>query len=140
MIGQYQHNIDAKGRLFIPAKLREELGDTFYVTISLTDRCLTIYSDQSWQKLTEKFDNLPYTDARKAARLIFANTTKCEPDGQGRILLPQKLRDYAGLKKDVVVAGVSAMVEIWDAEKWTAMENADMESDDLFSLAQALRI
>ena len=140
MTGQYQHNIDAKGRLFIPAKLREELGDTFYVTISMTDRCLTVYSDAGWQKLTEKFDSLPYTEARKAARLIFANAAKCEPDAQGRILLPQKLRDYAGLKKDVVVAGVSTRAEIWDAEKWTALENAGMESNDLLSIAQALGI
>ncbi|MBE7003407.1 MAG: division/cell wall cluster transcriptional repressor MraZ [Ruminococcaceae bacterium] len=140
MNGQYQHSVDAKGRLFIPAKLREELGETFYVTISITDRCLTIYSEAGWKRLEEKFESLPYSDARRAARLLFGNAAKCEPDAQGRILLPQNLRDYAGLKKDVIVAGISARAEIWDMETWTAMETADMESGDMPSIAAALGI
>ena len=89
MTGQYQHTIDAKGRLFIPAKLREELGDTFYVTMGM-DSCLSIYSDASWARFTEKFESLPYTKT-KAMRPLFANAAKCEPDAQGRIVLPQKL-------------------------------------------------
>ncbi len=140
MTGQYQHSIDAKGRLFIPAKLREELGQTFYVTIALTDHCLTVYSEEGWEKLTEQFDSLPYTKSRTAARLIYANAAKCEPDAQGRILLPQKLRDYAELKKDVVVVGVSKRAEIWDAEKWASLENAELESGDLAAIAEALGI
>ena len=138
--GQYQHSIDAKGRLFIPAKLREELGDTFYVTISATDHCLTVYSEAGWERLTEQFESLPYTKARKVIRLIFANAAKCEPDAQGRILLPQKLRDYAELKKDVVVAGVSKRAEIWDAEKWNALETAELEGEDLASIMEELGI
>ena len=102
MTGQYQHTIDAKGRLFIPAKLREELGDTFYVTMGM-DSCLSIYSDASWARFTEKFESLPYTKT-KAMRPLFANAAKCEPDAQGRIVLPQKLRAYAHLEKDVVVS------------------------------------
>lgn len=94
MTGQYQHSIDAKGRVFIPAKLREELGETFYVTMGM-DSCLSVYSDASWAKFTEKFESLPYTKT-KAMRPLFANAAKCEPDSQGRILLPQKLRAYAG--------------------------------------------
>ena len=140
MTGQYQHSIDAKGRLFIPAKLREELGDTFYVTISATDHCLTVYSEAGWERLTEQFESLPYTKARKVIRLIFANAAKCEPDAQGRILLPQKLRNYAELKKDVVVAGVSKRAEIWDAEKWDALETAELEGDDLASIMEELGI
>ena len=105
MTGQYQHSIDAKGRVFIPAKLREELGETFYVTMGM-DSCLSVYSDASWAKFTEKFESLPYTKT-KAMRPLFANAAKCEPDSQGRILLPQKLRAYAGLDKDVVIIGVS---------------------------------
>lgn len=140
MTGQYQHSIDAKGRLFIPAKLREELGDTFYVTISMTDRCLTVYSEAGWEKLAEQFESLPYTKARTAARLIYANAAKCEPDTQGRILLPQKLRDYAELKKDVVVVGVSKRAEVWNAETWNKLESAELESDDLASIAEALGI
>ena len=88
MTGQYQHSIDAKGRVFIPAKLREELGETFYVTMGM-DSCLSVYSDASWAKFTEKFESLPYTKT-KAMRPLFANAAKCEPDSQGRILLPQK--------------------------------------------------
>ena len=84
MTGQYQHSIDAKGRVFIPAKLREELGETFYVTMGM-DSCLSVYSDASWAKFTEKFESLPYTKT-KAMRPLFANAAKCEPDSQGRIL------------------------------------------------------
>ena len=97
LTGQYQHSIDAKGRVFIPAKLREELGETFYVTMGM-DSCLSVYSDASWAKFTEKFESLPYTKT-KAMRPLFANAAKCEPDSQGRILLPQKLRAYAGMNK-----------------------------------------
>ena len=120
MTGQYQHSIDAKGRVFIPAKLREELGETFYVTMGM-DSCLSVYSDASWAKFTEKFESLPYTKT-KAMRPLFANAAKCEPDSQGRILLPQKLRAYAGLDKDVVIIGVSNRAEIWNAGRWAAVE------------------
>ena len=122
--GQYQHTIDAKGRLFIPAKLREELGDTFYVTMGM-DSCLSIYSDASWERFTEKFESLPYTKT-KAMRPLFANAAKCEPDAQGRIVLPQKLRAYAHLEKDVVVIGVSNRAEIWNAEKWAELEAEEL--------------
>lgn len=140
MTGQYQHSVDAKGRLFIPAKLRDELGDTFYVTISATDRCLTVYSEAGWQRLTEQFESLPYTKARKVIRLIYSNAAKCEPDSQGRILLPQKLREYAGLKKDVVVAGVSTRAEIWDAEKWAELEAQELGGEELASIMEELGI
>ena len=127
MTGQYQHTIDAKGRLFIPAKLREELGDTFYVTMGM-DSCLSIYSDASWARFTEKFESLPYTKT-KAMRPLFANAAKCEPDAQGRIVLPQKLRAYAHLEKDVVVIGVSNRAEIWNAEKWAEIEAEELNPE-----------
>ena len=114
--GQYQHTIDAKGRLFIPAKLREELGDTFYVTMGM-DSCLSIYSDASWARFTEKFESLPYTKT-KAMRPLFANAAKCELDSQGRIVIPQKLRKYAKLEKDAVILGVNDRAEIWSAQLW----------------------
>lgn len=140
MTGQYQHSIDAKGRLFIPAKLREELGATFYVTIAGTDPCLAVYSEESWEKLTEKFDNLPYSKAKKAIRTLYSNAAKCEPDAQGRILLPQKLRAYAGLTKDVVVAGVSKRAEIWNADAWAKLEAEEMEADSLAAVMEELGI
>ena len=126
--GQYQHTIDAKGRLFIPAKLREELGDTFYVTMGM-DSCLSIYSDASWARFTEKFESLPP---------LFANAAKCEPDAQGRIVLPQKLRAYAHLEKDVVVIGVSNRAEIWNAEKWAEIEAEELNPENLAAVMEEL--
>lgn len=140
MTGQYQHSIDAKGRLFIPAKLREELGETFYVTIAGTDPCLAVYSEEGWQKLTEKFDSLPYSKAKKAIRTLYSNAAKCEPDAQGRVLIPQKLRAYANLEKDVVVAGVSKRAEIWNAEAWAKLEAEEMEADSLAAVMEELGI
>ena len=138
MTGQYQHSIDAKGRLFIPAKLREELGDTFYVTIAGTDPCLAVYSEEGWEKLTEKFDSLPYSKAKKAIRQLYSNAAKCEPDAQGRILLPQKLRAYAGLDKDVVIIGVSNRAEIWNAERWAALEAEELNPENLAAVMEEL--
>jgi mraZ protein len=136
MTGQYQHSIDSKGRLFIPAKLREELGDTFYVTMGV-DRCLSVYSDESWARFTEKFESLPYTKTR-AMRPLFANAAKCEPDAQGRILIPAKLRDYADLKKDVVVIGVSNRAEIWNAAAWDALEAEELNPENLSAVMEEL--
>lgn len=134
--GQYQHTIDAKGRLFIPAKLREELGETFYVTMG-ADPCLSVYSDASWARFTEKFESLPYSKT-KAMRPLFANAAKCEPDAQGRILLPQKLRAYAGLEKDVVVIGVSNRAEIWNADKWAALEAEELNPENIAAVMEEL--
>ena len=122
LTGQYQHSIDAKGRVFIPAKLREELS---------------VYSDASWAKFTEKFESLPYTKT-KAMRPLFANAAKCEPDSQGRILLPQKLRAYAGLDKDVVIIGVSNRAEIWNAERWAALEAEELNPENLAAVMEEL--
>ena len=138
MTGQYQHNIDSKGRLSFPARLREELGDTFYVAMGV-DGCLTVYSDDSWARLTEKFESLPYTKTR-SMRVLFANATKCEPDAQGRILLPGKLREYANLKRDVVVIGLSNRAEIWDADAWAAIEAENLNPENLAAAMEELGI
>lgn len=129
MTGQYAHNIDAKGRLFIPARLREELGQTFHVTVGM-DHCLSIYSDESWAAFTDKVRSLPYSKA-KALRPLFANAVDCEPDGQGRILIPAKLREYAGLQKEVVVIGSFDRAEIWNAERWAREEAMAFDSGAL---------
>lgn len=136
MTGEYTHTIDAKGRLFIPAKLREELGNVFYVTIGI-DECLTIYSLESWDGFTEKFNALPFSKTRKM-RTVFANAAKCELDGQGRILLPQKLRDYAGLDKDVTVIGVSNHAEIWNSDKYRAFEEETLTPENLAEVMEEL--
>ena len=118
MTGEYQHNLDAKGRLFIPARLRDELGDVFYVTLSM-DRCLSAYNAQSWQDFSDKVNAMPYVKQRKM-RPLFAYAAKCELDSQGRILLPQNLRDYANLRKNVTVVGCNNHAEFWDSEAWDA--------------------
>ena len=129
MTGQYAHTIDAKGRLFIPAKLRQELGDTFHVTMG-QDHCLSVYSDESWTAFMERLKGLSYNEIKRL-RGLFAYGADCEPDGQGRILLPAKLREYAGLEKDVVVIGSYDRVEIWNAERWAELEKAAFESGSL---------
>ena len=129
MTGQYAHNIDAKGRLFIPARLREELGQTFHVTVGL-DHCLSIYSDESWATFTDKVRALPYSKA-KALRPLFANAVDCEPDAQGRILIPNHLRQRAKLEKEVVVAGIFNRVEIWNAQRWAKLEEEAFSSGSL---------
>ena len=129
MTGQYAHNIDAKGRLFIPAKLREELGETFHVTIG-PDHCLTIYPNDTWDDFMAKFHDMPYSKG-KSLRALSANAVDCEPDGQGRILLPAKLRKYADLEKEVVVIGSFDRAEIWNAERWAREEAMAFESGSL---------
>lgn len=129
MTGQYAHNIDAKGRLFIPAKLREELGATFHVTIG-QDHCLSVYSDESWGAFMDELKTKSYSEVKRL-RPVFANAADCEPDGQGRILIPAKLRQYAALDKEVVVIGSFNRVEIWNAQRWAEMESAAFDSGDL---------
>ncbi|MCR5825488.1 MAG: division/cell wall cluster transcriptional repressor MraZ [Oscillospiraceae bacterium] len=140
MTGQYRQRIDAKGRLLVPAKLREELGETFYVTIGGTDLCLAAYTEAGWQKLTDQLDSMPYSKAKTAIRTIFSNAAKCEPDAQGRILLPQELRTYANLNRDVVVAGASKRAEIWDAEAWDKLNAEAMDPTNLAALMEELGI
>ena len=121
MTGQFSHNIDSKARLFIPASLRKELGQTFHVTVG-QDHCLSVYSDESWAAFMAKLKELSYNEVKKL-RALFAYAADCEPDSQGRILIPAKLREYAGLTKEVVVVGSFDRAEIWSAERWAAIEN-----------------
>lgn len=117
--GEYQHSLDEKGRLSMPAKFREVLGERFMVTKGL-DSCLFVYPQSEWRILEDKLKNLPFTnkDARAFARLFFAGASECEVDRQGRILIIGNLRDYASLAKDVVIIGVGTRIEIWSKEAW----------------------
>ena len=125
-MGEYNHTVDTKGRLIIPAKFRESLGEEFVVTKGL-DGCLFIYSEEEWKNIEEKFRNTPLTtrDARKFSRFFFAGAATCELDKQGRILIPAVLREFAGLEKDVVLAGVFNKIEIWSKERWMDEGNYD---------------
>ena len=129
MTGVYQHTLDAKGRLFIPARLREELGDVFYVTLSM-EKCLSAYSSESWDRFTEKIKAMPKSKQIKM-RPLFSHAAKCELDTQGRILLPQALRDFAGLDKNVAVVGSGECAEFWNAEAWAAVDNAETSPENI---------
>ena len=136
MTGTYQHTLDAKGRLFIPSKLREELGDTFYVTIS-REPCLCAYNEANWQRLRDKADALPYSLQSKL-RPMFANAARVELDAQGRILLTQTLRDNISLGREVTVVGANNHAEFWNKAEWdkvcaveSAPENIAAVMDEL---------
>jgi len=118
-IGEYQHILDPKGRVIMPSKFRDGLGDKFVVTKGL-DHCLFVYPQNEWQELERKLRTLPLTskDARAFTRFFFAGATECELDKQGRILIPANLREYAELTKELVIIGVASRVEIWSKEKW----------------------
>ena len=118
-MGEYNHTIDAKGRLIIPSKFRETLGDEFVVTKGL-DGCLFVYDNAEWSAFEEKLKSLPLTnkDARQFVRFFLAGATLAEVDKQGRILVPANLREFAGLEKEVVLVGVASRVEIWSKARW----------------------
>ena len=117
LTGQYTHSIDAKGRVNFPAKLREELGERFIITRGL-DNCLFVYSVDEWDQLAAKLHELPISKSAPLNRFFFAGAAEAEPDKQGRVLLPAHLREYAGLDRDVTIAGVSNRAESWDSERW----------------------
>ncbi|PKM72975.1 MAG: division/cell wall cluster transcriptional repressor MraZ [Firmicutes bacterium HGW-Firmicutes-16] len=136
MTGEYQHTLDSKGRLSIPARLREDLGNVFFVTLSM-DKCLSAYSSESWEALTEKVNEMPYVKQRKM-RPLFAYAAKCEVDAQGRILIPQNLRDFAGLTKNVAVVGCNNHAEFWDSESWSAINIIETTPENIAAVMEEL--
>ena len=132
-MGEHQHAVDSKGRLIMPVKFREDLGESFIVTRGL-ENCLFVYPLQEWHLLTEKLKALPFTraDARAFMRFFFSGAVNCELDKQGRILIPNNLREHAKLIKDVMVIGVSNRVEIWSQEVWGAYsEQTGLSYEDI---------
>ena len=119
LIGEYSHSLDVKGRLIMPAKLREDMGEKFIVTTGL-DGCLFGFSMTEWQKFEDKLKSLPITNknARNFVRFFLSGAIECELDKQGRFLISPKLRDVAKLVKDVAIIGTGTRIEIWDKEKW----------------------
>ena len=129
-MSQYNHTVDAKGRLIVPSKFRDQLGDEFVVTKGM-DGCLFVYANEDWKAFEEKLATLPMTnkEARMFTRFFLAGAATLEVDKQGRILLPANLRDFASLEKDVVLVGVGTRIEIWSKENWENMDaDQDMES------------
>ena len=132
-MGEYNHTVDEKGRLIVPSKFREQLGDEFVVTKGL-DGCLFIYPEDEWERIEKRFREVPLTtqDARKFARFFFAGAATCEIDKQGRILIPQVLRNHAEIDKDAVLVGVLNRVEIWSRKRW----ESESSFDDMNQIAE----
>ena len=129
MYGKFNHAVDAKGRLAIPAPMREKLGDDFYVTISF-ENCLTVYTTERWKKAEEKLETMSQA-AQMELRQLFSNASYVELDAQGRILLTQNLRDAAGIKKNVTIVGTGLYVQIWDAETYKQVEAEESNRENL---------
>ncbi|WP_034995176.1 division/cell wall cluster transcriptional repressor MraZ [Liquorilactobacillus vini] len=131
LMGEYHHTLDTKGRVIIPAKFREQLSDQFVLTRGM-DGCLFGYSNDQWQLLEKKLQQLPLTkrDARAFVRFFYSAATECEFDRQGRIIIPKALRDHAGLEKKCVVVGVSNRFEIWSEDRWNDFSQKAEENFD----------
>lgn len=125
LIGEYEHSLDAKGRVIMPAKLREDMGEKFILTKGL-DGCLFGFSQKEWANFEEKLKTLPLTNknARDFVRFFLSGATECEMDKQGRFLVASNLREYAEMDKEIVVIGVGNRIEMWNKEKWT-VHNSD---------------
>ena len=136
--GEYKHSIDAKGRLAMPAKLRDALGEHFTVTKGL-DGCLAVYPEKEWELLEDKIRTLGNGEkARRVKRYYFANAFDAQLDAQGRILIPAKLREYAKLEKEVVITGASRCVELWNPERWAPIENSGLDPENLAAAMEEL--
>lgn len=133
LIGEYEHSLDVKGRLIMPAKLREDMGEKFIITKGL-DGCLFGFSQNEWLSFEEKLKTLPLTNknARDFVRFFLSGAIECEIDKQGRFLIASNLREYANMEKDVVIIGVGTRLEIWDREKWQVYNSdANISADEI---------
>lgn len=136
-MGQYSHNVDLKGRIIIPAKFREELGNVIVVTRGL-DGCLSVYTQKQWQTIYEQLIKLPSTkkESRMYVRTFMANAAECEFDQQGRILLPPALIQAALITKECIVIGSGDHIEIWSKQRW--FEFAEVADESLEAIAESL--
>jgi MraZ protein len=140
MIGKYPAKLDDKNRLFVPAKLRSELGEDFFVTLGVNcgHRCLTVYTAEDWQTLQTNYNALPISQRGAATSLIFINATECNPDKQFRFMLTQNLLDYAGIDREVVIVGRAGQAEIWDANEYAAFELENLTPEKLLASLEAI--
>lgn len=131
LIGEYEHSLDAKGRLIMPAKLRTDMGEKFIITKGL-DGCLFVFSQIEWSNFESKLKELPLTNknARDFVRFFLSGATECEIDKQGRFLLVNTLREYAEITKEVIIIGVGTRLEIWNKDKWKKYNNNENISAD----------
>ena len=130
---RFEHSLDGKNRLIIPAKHREQLGPVFMITQSI-DNCLQVYSMEEWKKYSDKLDALPNKKLAAVRRFIYSNASEVTPDSQGRVVISPALKRFAGLEKNVVIAGCGNIAEIWAAEKWEEINS----EDNLASVAELM--
>ena len=140
MIGRYPAKLDDKNRLFVPAKLRSEMGQDFFVTLGVNcgHRCLTVYTAEDWQKLQNNYNELPISQRSAATSLIFMYATECAPDKQFRFSLTQSLLEYAGIERDVMIVGRAGQAEIWDAEEFKSFEIENLTPEKLLASLEAI--
>ncbi|MEM8535159.1 MAG: division/cell wall cluster transcriptional repressor MraZ [Chloroflexota bacterium] len=141
-LGEYEHSLDDKGRLAVPARFREILGERVFITRGF-DRCLMGFTHEKWEQLAQQVSELAIgqTQARNLRRLLFASAAETTLDRQGRILVPQALREYAGLAEQVVIAGLNTYFEIWSGNRWNAvMEEIDEQGSELAEQLAALGV
>ena len=140
MIGKYAAKLDEKNRLFVPSKLRSELGDTFFVTVGFNcrHRCLTAYTAEEWKTIGDNFNALNLSQRSAGMSVIFMNAVECTPDKQYRFALTPSLIGYAGITKDVMIVGRAGQVEIWDAEELARFEQENLTPEKLLASLEAI--
>lgn len=140
MIGKYSAKLDEKNRLFVPSKLRGELGEVFYVTLGVNcgHRCLTAYTAAEWQKLSDNYNALSISQRAGATSLIFMNAAECTPDKQFRFSLTPFLMRYAGIDREVMLVGRAGQAEIWDAEEFARFEEENLTPEKLLASLEAI--
>ena len=140
MIGKYPAKLDDKNRLFVPAKLRSELGEQFFVTLGVNcgRRCLTVYTAADWDQLSRNYNALPISQRGAATSLIFMNAAECSPDKQFRFGLTQFLLDYAGIGREVMIVGRAGQAEIWDAQEFALFEQENLTPEKLLASLEAI--
>lgn len=140
MIGKYSAKLDEKSRLIVPAKLRQELGEQFYVTLGVNcgHRCLTIYTAEEWKRLSDNFNALSISQRAGATSLIFMNASECTPDKQFRFSLTPFLMNYAGIDREVMLVGRAGQAEIWDAAEFARFEQENLTPEKLLASLEAI--
>ena len=139
MRGEFKSTLDAKGRMNFPIKLREELGSSFFISKTIGERCIKVYSKEDWSALVEMIHQMPQVKTAEIQRYLFGSAYEVEPDKQGRVLIPQPLRAYAGLQTDIVIVGLEGRAEIWDKAQWEAFNNS-INKEDLMAVAMEMGI
>lgn len=138
LYGRYEHTVDAKNRMFVPAKFKEALGASFKVTYNDFNKCILVYSDEEWAKYEEKISQLPTLQFEDFIRAVYSNTVDVQVDSQGRIVIPQFLKDKVSIQKNVLVLGVGSHLEIWAQEEY-AEKQKTVDMDKIKGLMMELR-